>query len=153
MEFSYGVIAAVGVLAAISIALIAMSPDEVLQPRAMQEPVRGMPEPGMPEPAPGPQVHVVTVAEGSGVPGCEADDECFLPYSVKANAGDSVLWDNIDTAAHTVTGGTPSDGADGTFDSGLLAPGGTFEFAFEEAGTYDYFCIVHPWMLGTVAVS
>jgi plastocyanin len=31
--------------------------------------------------------------------------------------------------------------------------GGTFEFTFDESGTYDYFCMVHPWMTGKVIVN
>ncbi|MCH6571973.1 MAG: hypothetical protein IH780_05365, partial [Thaumarchaeota archaeon] len=49
--------------------------------------------------------------------------------------------------------GTPSDGPDGTFDSSLFMAGTTFEHTFDEAGTYDYFCMVHPWMTGTVQVN
>ena len=39
------------------------------------------------------------------------------------------------------------------FDSGIISPGSTFEHTFEDSGTYDYFCIVHPWMIGTVQVQ
>ncbi len=38
------------------------------------------------------------------------------------------------------------------FDSGLLLAGNTFSHTFQEAGIVDYFCIFHPWMLGTVIV-
>jgi len=65
---------------------------------------------------------------------------------------DSIRWANADTAAHTVTSGTPADGPDGIFDSSLYPPGSSFNFQFREAGTYDYFCIVHPWMIGVVNV-
>jgi len=39
------------------------------------------------------------------------------------------------------------------FDSSLVMAGGMFSYKFEEAGTYDYFCMVHPWMKGIVTVS
>jgi plastocyanin len=39
------------------------------------------------------------------------------------------------------------------FDSGDIAPGETFSYTFTEAGTFDYFCTPHPWMMGTVIVS
>ncbi|HII36540.1 MAG TPA: PEFG-CTERM sorting domain-containing protein, partial [Nitrosopumilaceae archaeon] len=64
-----------------------------------------------------------------------------------------VTWTNDDTAAHTVTSGNPTDGPDGTFDSSLFGPGKTFSQPFKEAGTFPYFCMVHPWMKGVVTVQ
>jgi len=64
---------------------------------------------------------------------------------------DSVQWKNGDTAAHTVTSGTPPD-ADGIFDSFLFPPGTDFSYLFKEVGDYPYFCLVHPWMVGVVHV-
>ena len=101
----------------------------------------------------GPQTVTVIVPEGTAVPGCEETNECWLPPSVTINAGDTVSWDNVDTAAHTVTSGTPADGPDGIFDSSLLMGGATFEVTFDEPGSYDYFCMVHPWMVGDVQVN
>ena len=100
-----------------------------------------------------PQIVVVTVPAGTSVPGCEETNECYLPPSVSINTGDTVSWDNVDTAAHTVTSGTPADGPDGIFDSSLLMGGASFEVTFDESGSYDYFCMVHPWMIGDVQVS
>ncbi len=65
---------------------------------------------------------------------------------------DSVEWANADTAAHTVTSGTPQDGPDEIFDSSLFPPGDSFHHQFTEAGEYPYFCLVHPWMDGIVKV-
>jgi len=45
----------------------------------------------------------VSAPEGSGVPGCEETDQCFIPSTVTINIGDTVTWSNDDTAAHTVT--------------------------------------------------
>jgi plastocyanin len=39
------------------------------------------------------------------------------------------------------------------FDSGLIKPGGTFSFKFTTAGTYDYYCTLHPEMAGQVVVK
>jgi hypothetical protein len=66
---------------------------------------------------------------------------------------DSVNWENADTAAHTVTSGTAKDGPDGKFDSSLMSPGASFIHQFTEAGNYPYFCLVHPWMTGTVFIT
>ena len=100
-----------------------------------------------------PQTVTVTLPVGTSVPGCEETNECFVPASITINAGDTVSWDNVDTAAHTVTSGTLEDGFDGTFDSSLLMGGKTFEVTFDESGSYDYFCIVHPWMVGDIQVN
>lgn len=95
----------------------------------------------------------VTNAPGSSVPGCEETNECFIPADVTVDVGGEVTWTNDDTAAHTITAGTVEDGPTGPFDSGLVITGSAFTFEFEEAGTYPYYCIVHPWMAGTVTVS
>jgi plastocyanin len=95
----------------------------------------------------------VNIPEGSGVPGCEEKKECFIPFEVSIAVGGEVIWNNGDTAAHTVTSGNPSDGPDGVFDSSLFMAGKTFSHTFDEAGTYEYFCMVHPWMTGTIQVS
>jgi plastocyanin len=60
---------------------------------------------------------------------------------------------NIDSAAHTVTGGTASTGPSGVFDSSLLMADAAYGFTFDDAGSYDYYCMVHPWMTGTVTVN
>ena len=65
---------------------------------------------------------------------------------------DSVRWENADTAAHTVTSGSP-DAVDDVFDSGLFGPGKGFQYQFTEVGDYEYFCLVHPWMTGIVTVT
>ena len=100
-----------------------------------------------------PVSHTVEIPQGSGTPGCDDTDECFLPYSLEVRVFDTVIWNNIDTAPHTVTSGSIDDGSSGVFDSGLLMSGDTFEFTFNETGTFDYFCIVHPWMTGVIIVN
>lgn len=95
----------------------------------------------------------VSIPEGSSTPGCEADNACYFPAETTVSVGGTVTWTNDDTAAHTVTSGTPTDGPDGMFDSSIIMSGATFEYTFEEAGQYDYFCIVHPWMTGKVSVE
>ncbi len=66
--------------------------------------------------------------------------------------GDTITWKNVDSAVHTVTSGTDSDGYDGMFDSGLFGPGKSFSHIFEQPGVYPYYCLPHPWMEGTVFV-
>jgi plastocyanin len=100
-----------------------------------------------------PQTHIVETAMGSGAPGCETSNACYLPQDITISTGDTVQWDNVDTAAHTVSGGSPADGPSGVFDSSLLMAGGNYSFTFDDAGNYDYFCMVHPWMVGSVTVN
>ena len=96
----------------------------------------------------------VTNAPGSSVPGCEETaDGCFIPSMVTIDIGGEVIWENNDTAAHTITSGTAVEGPSGVFDSSLVMAGSSFSHIFDAAGTFDYFCMVHPWMAGTVMVS
>ncbi len=96
----------------------------------------------------------VTNALGSSTPGCEDTNSCFDPNPVTIAMGGTVTWENVDNAAHTVTSGSPADGPDGVFDSSLIMAGGaTFSHTFDAVGTYDYFCMVHPWMAGSVIVE
>ena len=84
----------------------------------------------------------------------KADQKAFDPDRVKVPVGGTVTWKNSDTAAHTITSGKgPKDPQSGKlFDSGLIKPGKTFEFKFTAAGTYDYYCTIHPTMVGQITV-
>jgi len=95
----------------------------------------------------------VSAVPGSSVPGCEENLSCYSPFQTKISIGDSVVWTNDDNAAHTVTSGTASVGASGIFDSSLFMAGESFGVEFFESGVYDYFCMVHPWMTGTILVD
>jgi len=95
----------------------------------------------------------INMVVGSSVPGCEEMNMCYMPYNAALDLGGEAMWHNVDTMAHTVSSGTPAEGLDDVFDSGLVPAGGMFSYKFEEAGTYDYFCMVHPWMTGIVTVS
>lgn len=101
-------------------------------------------------------------AEVSNPPGsgstdaCAATNECFIPYEVTIDVGGQVTWTNDDTLPHTVTNGDLSvdpDNVGTVFDSSLLMAGNTFSHKFDAAGEYPYFCMVHPWMVGTVIVQ
>ena len=105
------------------------------------------------ESAPVVKSEIVVIPAGVGVPGCEETSECYLPSSLTIGTGTTVTWENIDTAAHLATSGTPTDGPDGLFDSGMIMAGGTFEHEFIDSGEFQYYCIVHPWMVGTVTVE
>ena len=95
----------------------------------------------------------INMVVGSSTPGCETNNMCYMPYNAALDIGGEAMWHNVDTMAHTVSSGTPAEGLDDVFDSSLVPAGGMFSYKFEEAGTYDYFCMVHPWMTGIVTVS
>ena len=95
----------------------------------------------------------ISMPAGTSVPGCEETNACYIPASASIAVGGIVTWSNDDTAAHTVTSGSPTGGPSGVFDSSLVMGGSTFQHTFDKAGTYDYFCMVHPWMVGTVKVG
>ena len=87
------------------------------------------------------------------VPGSSSlTDTAFQPNPVQVSVGSTVTWTNDDAQPHTATSGQNAT-PDGTFDSGIMAPGATFDFTFTEAGEFPYFCLLHPNMVGTVSVS
>ena len=99
-------------------------------------------------------LELVSIPLDTGVPGCENSNSCYVPFNVKMAPGGEVIWTNEDTVPHTVTSGNPyDDGPDGLFDSGLLMSGDTYSIKLDLAFEYDYFCLVHPWMQGTVVVE
>ena len=117
--------------------MIVIEEQDVESPPATMEPFTG----------------TISAPAGSSVPGCEEKNQCFIPADVTISVGETVTWSNDDTAAHTVTSGIASEGPDGIFDSSLFMAGTTFEHTFDEAGEFDYFCMVHPWMTGKVLVN
>ena len=96
----------------------------------------------------------IVAADGSGVPGCEETaDGCYIPSTVRVNVDDTIIFSNPDTAAHTFTSGT-SGGNDIAvlFDSSLVMAGSSYEYSPDTVGEIPYFCMVHPWMQGTIIV-
>ena len=93
----------------------------------------------------------VIPVSGSASPGCEP--ECYDPSTVTISAGGTVTFVNSDTAPHTVTSGNATDGPDGVWDSSLIMIDMSYSVTLDNPGTYDYFCMVHPWMQGIVIVE
>jgi plastocyanin len=89
-------------------------------------------------------------AQGSSTPGCEPD--CYIPRVASIEKNALITFENNDTAAHTTTSGTPSDGPSGIWDSSLMMNGQSFSVRLSDVGEYPYFCMVHPWMIGTILV-
>jgi plastocyanin len=76
----------------------------------------------------------------------EIVDFAYDPDRVQVATGGKVIWQNQDSAPHTATAD------DGSFDTGTLEEGKLKSETFKEAGTFTYFCEIHPTMHGTVEV-
>jgi plastocyanin len=70
----------------------------------------------------------------------------YQPDPVVVQVGGKVIWQNEDTAPHTATAD------DGSFDTGTIEKGKIGSETFKEAGTFTYFCEIHPTMHGSVEV-
>ena len=85
-------------------------------------------------------------------PGCDIEDICYIPSNIVVEKGKSVTWLNEDSSFHSVTSGFYPEPS-GFFDSGHLDPYQSYTLSFDETGTYDYFCTLHPWMFAQVIVE
>jgi len=74
-------------------------------------------------------------------------DFAFQPATVTVPVGGTVTWTNRGNAPHTSTSRT------GVWDSGRLTSGQSFSFTFRQAGSFAYFCMIHPQMTATVVVQ
>lgn len=79
-------------------------------------------------------------------------NHAFTPNNLTVAPGTTVIWTNQDNDFHTVTSGTRNN-RDDVFDSGDIGPGEQFEYTFNEPGIFDYFCIPHIGMAGTITVG
>ncbi len=71
----------------------------------------------------------------------------FTLDNLTVKVGTKVTWTNNDSYAHTVTAN------DKTFDSGNLGGGQSFSYTFTKVGSYDYYCVIHPFMTAKVVVT
>jgi plastocyanin len=74
------------------------------------------------------------------------DNFSFGPQTITVGVGTTVTWTNRDDIPHTVVS------TDGVFKSKVRDTDEKFSYTFTKAGTYPYFCSVHPKMTGTVVV-
>ena len=102
--------------------------------------------------------HAFVYAQGASVTiqpnSATLGDKAYVPNPVDVKVGESVTWTNDDSQIHTATSGTVGGEDSGSvFDSGILSPKATFDFTFDTAGEYDFYCTLHPQMFGKVVVS
>lgn len=99
--------------------------------------------PMTPTPTPSPNGSTVSIVAGASTKTSNA----YNPNPISVARGTTVMWMNDDSVTHTAT----SDG--GAWNSGAIAPGASFRFTFQSAGTFTYHCQIHPGMVGTVSVQ
>ncbi len=81
-------------------------------------------------------------------------DESYDPNPIEISMGQTITWLNGDTISHTVTSGFADDPNEGAlFDSDAIISGHAYSKTFEEPGTYEYYCIYHPDMVGEIVVE
>jgi Icc protein len=74
------------------------------------------------------------------------DNFSFTPQTLNVAVGTTVTWTNRDDIPHTVVS------TDGVFKSKVRDTDEKFSFKFDKAGTYSYYCSIHPKMTGQVVV-
>jgi len=75
------------------------------------------------------------------------DNFQFAPAELTVKVGTTVTWTNRDDMPHTVVSTAK------TFASKVLDTDETFTYTFDKAGTFEYFCSIHPRMTGRVIVQ
>jgi plastocyanin len=93
----------------------------------------------------------VSIVKGASNPSTK---EPYNPSPLSVTVGTTVTWTNNDNTGHTVTEGNPSGNTpQNGFDSGILGPGKTFAHTFDKPGSTQYYCTLHPAMLGEVIIK
>ena len=95
----------------------------------------------------GPGRLAVGAQAGTGTKEVRIDNFTFGPAELTVPAGTTVTWVNRDDIPHTVVS------TDKVFKSKVLDTSDTFSFTFSAAGTFPYFCSLHPKMTGKVIVQ
>ncbi|HEY7296210.1 MAG TPA: cupredoxin family copper-binding protein [Dehalococcoidia bacterium] len=92
----------------------------------------------------------LTATPASGAATAVEIKNISFPATISVKPGTTVSWTNRDTVSHTVTADA---GQAQSFDSGPIAPNGSFSVTFAKAGTYTYHCNIHASMHGTIVVG
>ncbi len=77
----------------------------------------------------------------------------FEPAELTVTAGTEVAFVNEDDYGHTVTEGTEGQAVDNAFVNEEVAANSTVRVVFDEAGTFEITCIIHPTMQMTITVE
>jgi plastocyanin len=96
-----------------------------------------------PIPTPTDTIATVTIVSGASTRTTTA----YSPNPLNVSVGTTVTWVNSDTTTHDSTA------VNGGFTTGSIAPGRSASFRFQSAGSFRYYCTIHPGMEGTVNVQ
>jgi len=77
----------------------------------------------------------------------------YLPLNLETSTNTKVTWVNDDSVSHNIQSQDEFGNVIDLFNSPPLNTGDRFEFTFEEAGVYHYYCSFHPWRVGVVTVK
>ncbi|HEX6506354.1 MAG TPA: cupredoxin domain-containing protein [Chloroflexota bacterium] len=88
--------------------------------------------------APAKTVHIITNPKTIGQ---------YVPATITVKVGQTIVFDNVSNADHTVTA------RDGSFNSANIATSASYTFTATKAGKFPYGCAYHPLMLGTIIVT
>jgi plastocyanin len=102
---------------------------------------------GIGAPAAGSKNYAPAAQQKSGAAEVKIDNFSFGPAELTVSVGTTVTWTNRDDIPHTVRS------TDDVFKSKVLDTDEKFSFTFSKAGTYPYFCSIHPKMTAKVIVQ
>ena len=77
----------------------------------------------------------------------------YSPLNLEIPVGTTVTWVNEDSVPHNIQSQDEFGKVTDVFNSPPLNTGERFEYAFDEAGVYNYYCSFHPWRVGLVTVN
>jgi plastocyanin len=98
------------------------------------------------------RAQLTQTAPNGGEDELAADIANFAQVDLTVEVGTTIRWTNRDGATHTTTAGEPGNET-GTWDSGRLNRDESFSFTFNEAGTFQYFCKIHPATMRAAATA
>jgi plastocyanin len=106
---------------------------------------------GSSSPAPAPSTHHTTSTAASGPATMHATvsihNYMYMPMHLTVAKGATVTFHNYDMTAHTATA------LDGSFDTGTINPGQSATIHLTKAGTFQYKCLFHAFMMATITVT
>ena len=77
----------------------------------------------------------------------------YLPLNLEIATNTKVVWVNEDSVPHNIQSQDEVGKVSDVFNSPPLNTGDRFEYTFDEAGVYNYYCSFHPWRVGVVTVK
>ena len=89
---------------------------------------------------------IITMTKDSGG-NTKCGNKCFTPNVLTVQKGTTVTWKNEDSIPHMISL------LNGKFDSGVIAQGDQVSHTFDQTGSFEYQCFIHPWTTGKIIVK